>query len=58
MTEAEAKKILKQSGPPENIADHIEALQVALQVLGNDATMREVWQWAEGRCSANEKVVK
>lgn len=47
MTEAEAKKILKQSGPPENIADHIEALQVAIQILGDDATMKEIWKWAE-----------
>ena len=58
MTEEKAKEVLRRSGPPENVADHIEALHVALQVLGNDATMREVWQWAEGRCSASEKVVK
>lgn len=47
MTEAEAKKILKQSGPPQNIAKHIEALHVAIQILGDGATMKEIWKWAE-----------
>jgi hypothetical protein len=58
MTEEKAKEVLRRSGPPENVAEHIEALHVALQVLGNGVSMKEIWQWAEGRCSASEKVVK
>ena len=46
MTEAEAKKILSEYGAPANIAEHIEAIQVALEVLGEDATMEDVWKWA------------
>ena len=46
MTEAEAKKILTEYGAPANIAQHIEAIQVALRVLGEDATMEDVWKWA------------
>ena len=46
MTEAEAKKILSEYGAPANIAEHIEAIQVALEVLGKDATMEDVWKWA------------
>ena len=58
MTEEEAKKVLRQTGPLGNIVEHIEALRVAVQVLGDEATMKEIWKWAEGRCSASEKVVK
>ena len=46
MTEAEAKKILTEYGAPANIAQHIEAINVALEVLGEDATMEDVWKWA------------
>lgn len=46
MTEAEAKKILTEYGAPANIAQHIEAIRVALRVLGQDATMEDVWKWA------------
>ena len=46
MTEAEAKKILSEYGAPANIAEHIEAIRVALEVLGEDATMEDVWKWA------------
>ena len=46
MTEAEAKKILSEYGAPANIAQHIEAINVALEVLGEDATMEDVWKWA------------
>lgn len=47
MTEAEAKKILSEYGAPANIAEHIEAIRVALRVLGEKATMAEIWRWAE-----------
>ena len=46
MTEAEAKRIISSYGAPANIAEHIEAIQVALEVLGQDATMEDVWKWA------------
>ena len=46
MTEQEAKKILSEYGAPANIAKHIEAINVALEVLGQDATMEDVWKWA------------
>ena len=47
MTEAEAKRIISSYGAPANIAQHIEAIRVALEVLGDDATMEDVWRWAE-----------
>ena len=47
MTEAEAKRILTEYGAPANIAEHIEAIRVALSVLGKDATMEDIWRWAE-----------
>ena len=46
MTEAEAKRILTEYGAPANIAQHIEAIRVALEALGEDATMEDVWKWA------------
>ena len=46
MTEQEAKRIISSYGAPANIAEHIEAIQVALEALGEDATMEDVWKWA------------
>lgn len=46
MTEEEAKRIMTEYGAPANIAQHIEAINVALRVLGEDATMEDVWKWA------------
>ena len=46
MTEAEAKRILTEYGAPANIAEHIEAIRVALEVLGEGATMEDIWKWA------------
>lgn len=46
MTEQEAKAIISSYGAPANIAEHIEAINVALEVLGEDATMEDVWKWA------------
>ena len=48
MTEAEAKVIIAhdQYG---NIAKRLEAIEVAMRVLGEDATMTEIWNWAEGK---------
>jgi hypothetical protein len=47
MTEQEAKKILTEYGAPANIAQHIEAINVAIEVLGEDATMEDIWRWAK-----------
>ena len=47
MTDAEARAILNSYGAPANIAEHIEAINVALEVLGQDATMEDIWRWAE-----------
>ena len=47
MTEQEAKAIISSYGAPANIAEHIEAINVALRALGEDATMAEIWRWAE-----------
>lgn len=49
MTEAEAKRILTEYGAPANIAEHIEAINVALEVLGEGATMEDVYKWAEAK---------
>ena len=37
MTEAEAKKILTEYGAPANIAQHIEAINTAIRVLGGES---------------------
>lgn len=58
MTEAEAKKIIKKNGPPENIVEHIEALRVAVSVLGDNATMKEIWKWAESGCADKSELIK
>ena len=47
MTEQEAKAIINSHGAPANIAQHIEAINVALRLLGQDATMEEIWEWAK-----------
>jgi hypothetical protein len=47
MTEAEAKRILTEYGAPVNIANHIEAINVAIRALGGKATMAEIWAWAK-----------
>ena len=49
MTEQEAKAILHSYGPPVNIRKHIEAIEVATSILGEDATMEEIWRWASER---------
>ena len=46
MTEEEAKKIIRDD-PDGDIRKRIEALQVAVAVLGDDCTMADVWRWAD-----------
>ena len=47
MTDAEARAILTTYGVPVNIAEHIEAINTAIRVLGGKATMAEIWRWAQ-----------
>ena len=54
MTEQEAKAIISSYGAPANIAEHIEAINVALKVLGKTATMEDVWRWASDQHSDND----
>ena len=58
MTEQEAKTILCSYGPPANVQTHIEAIEVAVSVLGEDATMEQIWKWAkEKKNEADEGTV-
>jgi hypothetical protein len=47
VTTERAKQIINSYGAPVNIAEHIEAINVALRVLGGKATMAEIWRWAK-----------
>ncbi len=47
MTEEEAKEILRND-PKGNIAARREAIDVAVMILGEDCTMREIWRWVDG----------
>ena len=47
MTDSEARAILTTYGAPANIAQHIEAINVAIRALGGKATMAEIWEWAK-----------
>ena len=49
MTEQEAKAIISSYGEPANIAEHIEAIRVALRVLDKDATTGGILKWAESK---------
>lgn len=55
MTEQEAKTILSSYGPPANTRKHIEAIEVAISSLGEDATMTEIWRWANERTEEANK---
>lgn len=48
MTEIEAKKIIRDD-PKGNIAERMEALMIAEQVLGENYTIEQLWKWAEGK---------
>ena len=49
MTEQEAKAIISSYGAPANIAEHIEAINVAIRALGKTATTGEILKWAESK---------
>lgn len=44
MTEQEAKKVIRED-PGGNITNRIEAINVALSILGQKATIREIYAW-------------
>lgn len=46
MTEEEAKRIILDD-PEGNIVKRMEAIAVARYYLGEDCTMKEIWEWAE-----------
>ncbi len=55
MTNAEARAILNSYGAPANIVEHMEAIQTAQRILGEDAGMREIWRWAQDGEASNDK---
>lgn len=55
MNELEAKTILSSYGPPVNIARHIEAINFAIEKLGEQATMEEIWRWARERSEETDE---
>ena len=56
MTEQEAKAILNNYGPPANVYKHIEAIEFATKILGENATMTDIWRWASGRTEKTGEV--
>lgn len=54
MTAEEAKRIILDD-PEGNIVKRMEAIAVARFFLGEDCTMKEVWEWAEGGNNGKEK---
>lgn len=46
MTEEEAKRIIIDD-PHGNIIKRMEAIAVARRVLGEQCTMKDIWEWAE-----------
>lgn len=46
MTAEEAKRIILDD-PEGNIVKRMEAIAVARYFLGEDCTMKEIWEWAE-----------
>lgn len=49
MTIEQAKDIINRDTPTGSIAERLEALDVAYAVLGLDATMTEIYKWAEAK---------
>lgn len=48
MTEQEAKVVIRTPGYP-NVAEVLEAFEVALSVLGKDASLTDIYRWADNR---------
>ncbi len=47
MTIEEAKEVIRDD-PGGDISTRIEAIHIALKILGPTATMGEIYKWAEG----------
>ena len=54
MTEEQAKQVIRDD-PGGNIVARIEAINVALSVLGQTATMGEIFKWAEKDGTTQQK---
>ena len=48
MTEEEAKVVIRTPGYP-NVAEVLEAFEVAYSVLGKDASLTDIYRWADNR---------
>ena len=46
MSEEEAKRIILED-PHGNIIKRMEAIAVAKEILGEDCTMKDIWEWAD-----------
>ena len=46
MTEDEARAVIRTPGYP-NVRKVLEAFDVAYRILGQDATLKEIYKWAE-----------
>ena len=46
MDEQRAKEVIR-SDPTGSIAERLEAIQVAREVLGEDCTMADIWRWVD-----------
>ena len=55
MTQERAKQIINSYGAPANIVEHMEAIQTAQRILGDGATMKEIWRWAQDGETSNDK---
>jgi hypothetical protein len=53
MTQERAKQIINSYGAPANIVEHMEAIQTAQRILGEDASMKEIWRWAQDDKNSN-----
>ena len=54
MSEEEAKAVIRDD-PNGNIIKRLTAIAVAQSVLGEDCTMADIWEWAEGGNHGKEK---
>lgn len=48
MTEQEAKVVIRTPGYP-NVIEVLEAFDVAYEVLGKDASLTDIYRWADNR---------
>ena len=52
----EAKRIIREDTPDGNIAARLEAINIALRVLGKSASMKEIFAWAERHEDARDRL--